>query len=94
MVLEPDLRVAAHLVPAEFRWIELSDGRVTMYGMCPVGGAQRCRIEHRLACSRQELPDLWPWLSVLRAENRRSAERLREEPSIMPPGDEQLPDVG
>lgn len=85
------MRVLAHLVPAEHRWIELSDGRVTVYGVCPVDGTQLCRIEHRLACAGQELPDLWPWLTTLRNENGRMARRQEPEP---PPGDTQLPDVG
>ncbi|WP_329579042.1 DUF6083 domain-containing protein [Streptomyces sp. NBC_01361] len=91
VLLEPGMRVLAHLVPAEHRWIELSDGRVTVYGVCPVDGTQRCRIEHRLACAGQELPDLWPWLTTLRNENGRMARRQEPEP---PPGDAQLPDVG
>ncbi|EFL34865.1 predicted protein [Streptomyces viridochromogenes DSM 40736] len=48
----------AHTVPAERRWIELSDGRVTVYGVCPPDPFQRCRIEHRPACSAQRLPDM------------------------------------
>ncbi|MGW3145636.1 DUF6083 domain-containing protein [Streptomyces sp. NPDC001177] len=42
---------AGPYVLAEHRWIELSDGRVTVYGVCPPDPFQRCRIEHRLACS-------------------------------------------
>jgi hypothetical protein len=91
VLLEPGMRVPAHLVPAEHRWIELSDGRVAMYGVCPVDGTQRCRIEHRLACAGQRRPDLWPWLTTLRDENKRMARRQEPAP---PPGDDQLPDVG
>lgn len=94
VLLEPGLRVAAHLVPAEFRWIELSDGRVTVYGVCPVDGGQQCRVEHRLACSGQELPDLWPWLTMLREENKRRAARLEVEPPASSAEGEGLPDVG
>ncbi|MEV6161543.1 DUF6083 domain-containing protein [Streptomyces sp. NPDC052052] len=50
----------AHVVPAEYRWIETSDGRVAVYGVWPPDPFQRCRIEHRLACPEQALPDLWP----------------------------------
>ncbi|MEU6592526.1 hypothetical protein ABZ923_25420 [Streptomyces sp. NPDC046881] len=32
-------------------------------------------MEHRLACSAQRLPDLWPWLTMLRGENGRHTER-------------------
>ncbi|MFI8238533.1 DUF6083 domain-containing protein [Streptomyces sp. NPDC085866] len=78
-------------VPAEHRWIELSDGRVTVYGVCPPDQFQRCRIEHRLACPAQPLPDLWPWLTALRGENARQAERDEPEP---PPPPEQWPDAG
>ncbi|MFD9072833.1 DUF6083 domain-containing protein [Streptomyces lasiicapitis] len=91
VLLEPELTVAAHVVPAEHRWITLSDGRVTVYGVCPPDPLQRCRIEHRLACAAQPLPDLWPWLTVLRAENARRSER-REEP--LPEVGLELPDVG
>ncbi|GAA4050831.1 DUF6083 domain-containing protein [Streptomyces shaanxiensis] len=76
VLLEPDVEVLAHLVPAEHRWIVLSDGRVAVYGVCPPEADQRCRIEHRLACAEQGLPDLWPWLTALRGENGRQAERL------------------
>jgi hypothetical protein len=60
VLLEPGVDVLAHLVPAEYRWIGLSDGRVTVYAVCPPDSSQRCRIEHRLACPGQQLPDLWP----------------------------------
>ncbi|WP_223281525.1 DUF6083 domain-containing protein [Streptomyces antnestii] len=70
VLLEPGMRLPAHLVPAEQRWIELSDGRVTVYGVCPVDATQQCRIEHRLACAGQALPDLWPWLTTLRGDAR------------------------
>ncbi|MEU8432995.1 DUF6083 domain-containing protein [Streptomyces sp. NPDC029216] len=75
VLLEPDMEPLAHIVPAEHRWIEVSDGRVTVYGVCPPVQDQRCRIEHRLACSAQPLPDLWPWLTILRTENGRRVER-------------------
>ncbi|MGW0579217.1 DUF6083 domain-containing protein [Streptomyces sp. NPDC002920] len=92
VLLEPDMHPLAHTVPAERRWITLSDGRVTVYGVCPPVVEQRCRIEHRLACPGQELPDLWPWLTTLRGENRRAAER-REDPAAPKPA-EDWPDVG
>ncbi|MFE3926982.1 DUF6083 domain-containing protein [Streptomyces sp. YIM B13508] len=92
VLLEPDMRPLAHTVPAEHRWIELSDGRVTVYGVCPPDQFQRCRIEHRLACPAQPLPDLWPWLTSLRGENARQAERQNDpEP---PPPPEEWPDAG
>jgi uncharacterized protein DUF6083 len=92
VLFEPDMTVPAHTVPAEHRWIELSDGRVTVYGVCPPDPYQRCRIEHRLACSAQPLPDLWPWLTTLRGENARRAERQPlPEPPELP---EQWPDAG
>ncbi|MGV9563896.1 DUF6083 domain-containing protein [Streptomyces sp. NPDC003480] len=92
VLLEPDMAPLAHTVPAEHRWIELSDGRVTVYGVCPPDPFQRCRIEHRLACSAQPLPDLWPWLTVLRDENARRVERLADPEPPEPPGE--WPDVG
>jgi hypothetical protein len=85
VLLEPEMYVPAHLVPAEHRWIVLSDGRVAVYGVCPPDTSQRCRIEHRLTCSAQPLPDLWPWLTALREENARRAER-NGGPEPEPPG--------
>lgn len=92
VMLEPDMAPLAHTVPAEYRWIELSDGRVGVYGVCPPDQFQRCRIEHRLACPAQRLPDLWPWLTTLRGENARQAER-QNEPKPPPPVEE-WPDAG
>ncbi|MEV3989066.1 DUF6083 domain-containing protein [Streptomyces sp. NPDC049837] len=66
--------------------------RVTVYGVCPPDQFQRCRIEHRLACPAQPLPDLWPWLTTLRGENTRQAARQNgPEP---PPSPEEWPDAG
>lgn len=92
VLLEPGVEVPAHLVPAGHRWIPLSDGRVAMYGVCPPDGSQRCRIEHRLACAQQPLPDLWPWLTALREENARAAERRTDPEPPRPP--EVWPDAG
>ncbi|TLS41120.1 hypothetical protein FE633_38065 [Streptomyces montanus] len=95
VLLEPGVDVLAHLVPAEHRWIVLSDGRVTVYGVCPPDPFQRCRIEHRLACPGQRLPDLWRWLTAMRAENARRSERQagsKAGPELPP--DLGLPDVG
>lgn len=87
------MRPPAHTVPAEYRWIELSDGRVTVYGVCPPDQFQCCRIEHRLACPQQALPDLWPWLTSLREENTGQAHRQSApEPPHIPPQD--WPDAG
>lgn len=93
VLLEPGVTVLTHLVLAEHRWIVLSDGRVTVYGVCPPDATQRCRIEHRLACPAQELPDLWPWLTALREESRRASER-RDDGDQPPEPDIELPDVG
>ncbi|MFE7760123.1 DUF6083 domain-containing protein [Streptomyces sp. NPDC057438] len=93
VLLEPDMRPLAHTVPADHRWLELSDGRVTVYGVCPPDQFQRCRIEHRLACPQQARPDLWPWLTSLREENERQAQRQSTpEPPRLPP--EEWPDAG
>ncbi|MFF7204989.1 MULTISPECIES: DUF6083 domain-containing protein [unclassified Streptomyces] len=93
VLLEPELTVLAHRVPAEHRWIVLPDGRVTVYGVCPPDPFQRCRIEHRLACAAQSLPDLWPWLTMVRVENGRKAERQESEESTRLRQVE-LPDAG
>jgi hypothetical protein len=95
VLLEPGVDVLAHLVPAEHRWITVSDGRVTVYAVCPPVAEQRCRIEHRLACSGQQLPDLWPWLTAMREENARATERLaRGEPEPVSLTELELPDAG
>ncbi|MEW2449564.1 DUF6083 domain-containing protein [Streptomyces parvulus] len=92
VLLEPNMNPLAHTVPAAHRWIELTDGRVTVYGVCPPDQSQRCRVEHRLACPAQPRPDLWPWLTSLRTENARRAERhLDPEP---PPPPEEWPYAG
>ncbi|MFJ9362512.1 DUF6083 domain-containing protein [Streptomyces mirabilis] len=95
VLLEPKVTVLAHLVPAEHRWIVVSNGRVTVYGVCPPVAEQRCRIEHRLTCPGQELPDLWPWLTAMREESRRASERQvdGDQPPRLGP-DIELPDVG
>ncbi|MGQ5578971.1 DUF6083 domain-containing protein [Streptomyces sp. ECR3.8] len=86
---QTDMRPLAHTVPADHRWIELSDERVMAYGVCPPDQLQRCRIEHRLGLA-QPLPDLWPLLTSLRGENARQAER-RDDPKPPP---EEWPDAG
>jgi hypothetical protein len=92
VLLEPDMMPLAHTVPAEHRWIVLSDGRVTVYGVCPPDPFQRCRIEHRLACSAQPLPDLWQWLTALREENARRVERRTDPEPLRSPVE--WPDAG
>lgn len=92
VLLEPGVDVLAHLVPAEHRWIELSDGRVTVYGVCPPDPEQRCRVEHRLACSKQVLPDLWPWLTAVREKNARRADRHAASGPLL--REVELPDAG
>ncbi|GGW38449.1 hypothetical protein GCM10010350_22410 [Streptomyces galilaeus] len=92
VMLEPGMEPLAHTVPAERRWITVSDGRVTAYGVCPPVVEQRCRIEHELACPGRALPDLWPWLTLLREENRRASERRDEPGPSMPP--KELPATG
>ncbi|MEV4439621.1 hypothetical protein AB0K09_11450 [Streptomyces sp. NPDC049577] len=44
-----------------------------------------------MACPEQPLPDLWPWLTALRGENARQAERNEPEPPSPP---ERWPDAG
>ncbi|MEV1022189.1 DUF6083 domain-containing protein [Streptomyces sp. NPDC050264] len=80
VLLEPNMEVSAHLIPAESRWITVSDGQVVVYGVCPPDTAQLGRIEHRLVCPEQELPDLWPWLTELREKNAWRAQRLVDPP--------------
>lgn len=79
VMLEPGIQPPAHTVPAQHRWITLPDGRVTVYEVCPPVTEQRCRVAHELACPARELPNLWPWLTALREENKRASKR-RDEP--------------
>ncbi|MFD4596769.1 DUF6083 domain-containing protein [Streptomyces sp. NPDC058464] len=92
VMLEPGMEPLVHTVPPEHRWITLADGTVTVYEVAPPVAEQRCRIEHRLACPEQALPDLWPWLSSLREENRRASERRDEPEPPVPPAE--LPAAG
>lgn len=92
VLLEPVLRPLAHTVPPERRWIEISRGRVTVYGVCPPVAEQRCRIEHALVCPSQPPPDLWPELTRLRDLNAERSKLRADAPRI--PGGEQLPDAG
>jgi hypothetical protein len=92
VMLEPDMEPLAHTVPAERRWITVSDGRVTVYGVCPPVVDRRCRIEHELACPQRRLPDLWRWLTSLREENRRAMERRDGPEPPTPPAE--LPVAG
>ncbi|MYT31491.1 MULTISPECIES: DUF6083 domain-containing protein [unclassified Streptomyces] len=75
ILLEPDMTPLAHTVPPDHRWIELSDGQVALYGVCPPVPDQRCRIEHELACPALPPPDPWCRLTALRHENARRAAR-------------------
>ncbi|MEV6759044.1 DUF6083 domain-containing protein [Streptomyces sp. NPDC051214] len=92
VLLEPVWRPLAHRVPPERRWIGISRGRVTVYGVCPPVAEQRCRIEHALVCPGQPLPGLWPELTKMREVNAQKAARRKDKPAL--PGGEQLRDVG
>lgn len=73
-MLEPDFRSPAHTVPPRQRWY-VRQGWAVQDDSCPKPG-QQCHIPHALACPDQELPDLWRWLTALREENLRKAQRL------------------
>lgn len=74
VMLEPDFEPAAHVVPPRQRWV-IRRGRAVQDDGCPNQG-QQCRVAHSLTCPDQNLPDLWPWLTTLRKENHRKAQRL------------------
>lgn len=74
IMLEPDFAPAAHTVPPRQRWY-VRQGWAVLDDGCPQP-RQKCRVAHALACPDQELPDLWPWLTTLRKESHRKAQRL------------------
>ncbi|MEU1851870.1 DUF6083 domain-containing protein [Streptomyces sp. NPDC019990] len=92
VLLEPDMTVPAHMVPAWHRWYVDSGGTAwNSRGDEPAPGAV-CRVPHRIACPglRQEEIGLWRWLEALRAENARRAWRRADAET----GPGALPDAG
>ncbi|MFE7357934.1 DUF6083 domain-containing protein [Streptomyces sp. NPDC057543] len=89
VLLEPRITVPAHTVPPRRRWIITSDGAaMNLWDAEPLPGT-RCRIAHRTVCPYLQPEDPWPWITALRQENERRAQRL-----FNLPDDWDLPDTG
>jgi hypothetical protein len=92
--LEPVNVLPAHFVPPRQRWLINSDGVAwNPWNAEPTEGAQ-CRISHMVACPGIEPPDLWPWLTAMREENARRAQRLFNPPRTPTLPKVEVPDVG
>ncbi|MFH9013742.1 DUF6083 domain-containing protein [Streptomyces sp. NPDC017943] len=95
VLLEPDLPVPAHMVPAWHRWYVDSDGTAWNSRESEPEPGAVCRIPHRITCPalRLEEAGLWRWLDAVRAENARAAlRRAAVGPAPEPPG--ALPNAG
>ena len=92
VLLEPDVPVPAHLVPAWHRWYVDSDGTAWNSREDEPAPGAACRIPHRIACPGLSLEEtgLWRWLAAVRAENARRARRRADEEGLP----EALPDAG
>ncbi|MFD0019796.1 DUF6083 domain-containing protein [Streptomyces sp. NPDC058382] len=89
VLLEPRIVVAAHTVPPRRRWILTQDGRaMNLWDAEPLPGA-RCRIAHRTVCPYLHREDEPLWVTAVRQENERRAQRLFELP-----GTWAFPDAG
>ncbi|MFC9510284.1 DUF6083 domain-containing protein [Streptomyces sp. NPDC057002] len=92
VLLEPDMPVPAHMVPAWHRWYVDANGTAwNSRADEPAPGAV-CRIPHRIACPGLRLEEigLWRWLDAVRTENARRAWRKADEEATREP----LPDAG
>ncbi|MFJ8025878.1 DUF6083 domain-containing protein [Streptomyces sp. NPDC096311] len=78
--LDPVNVVPAHMVPPRFRWLINADGVAWNPWLAePTPGAV-CRIPHRLVCPGLPEVNPWMWLTVMRGENERQAQRLYNPP--------------
>ncbi|MFF1834867.1 DUF6083 domain-containing protein [Streptomyces sp. NPDC058231] len=80
VLLEPRIVVAAHTVPPRRRWILTPDGKaMNLWDAEPLPGT-RCRIAHRAVCPYLPREDDPLWVTALRQENERRAQRLFDLP--------------
>lgn len=78
--LDPVNVVPSHMVPPRFRWLINTDGVAWNTWLAePTPGAQ-CRIPHHLVCPGLEPANPWAWLTAVRLENERKAQRLYNPP--------------
>jgi hypothetical protein len=92
VLLEPDMPVPAHMVPAWHRWYLDSNGTAWNSREDEPAPGAVCRVPHRIACPGLRLEEigLWRWLDAVRAENARRAWRKAEEEA----GPGAFPDAG
>ncbi|MFI8346735.1 DUF6083 domain-containing protein [Streptomyces sp. NPDC085596] len=92
VLLEPDLFVPAHMVPAWHRWyVDTNDTAWNSREAEPSPGGF-CRIPHLIACPGLKLEEigLWRWLDAVRQENARRARRKADGEDAP----EALPNIG
>ncbi|MCX4706749.1 DUF6083 domain-containing protein [Streptomyces sp. NBC_01373] len=87
--LDPVEALPSHFVPPGERWMVDGNGVAWNAGDAEPAQGAVCRIAHRLACPGLEPVDLWRWLTAVRAENARKAQRLFNPPRLPEP-----PEVG
>ncbi|WP_405802685.1 DUF6083 domain-containing protein [Streptomyces sp. NBC_01187] len=72
VLLEPDMPVPSHIVPAGHRWTIADDGIAINTGTQSLPAGTVCRIPHALVCPRDDPPDqLPPFFTALWQENER-----------------------
>lgn len=85
--LDPVEVLPSHFVPPGQRWMVDENGVAWNAGDAEPAPGMACRIAHRLACPGLEPLDLWRWLTAMREENARKAQRLFNPPRLPePPG--------
>ncbi|MFF9815014.1 DUF6083 domain-containing protein [Streptomyces sp. NPDC014006] len=77
VLLEPGLRMPAHLVPGGHRWHVDGNGVAWNGGLDEPRPGETCRIPHRLACPGLTSDEIepWRWLAAVRDRNGASARR-------------------
>lgn len=83
--LDPVNTVPTHMVPPGFRWLIDSDGTAWNPSLAePTAGAV-CRVPHALVCPGVPEANPWRWLTAVREENERRAQRLYNPPRSTAP---------
>ncbi|MEU3886367.1 DUF6083 domain-containing protein [Streptomyces sp. NPDC029041] len=92
VLLEPDMPVPAHMVPAWHRWYVDSNGTAWNSREDEPAPGAVCRVPHRIACPglSPEEAGIWRWLDAVREENARRARRKADGGT----GPAALPDAG
>ncbi|MEW1692946.1 DUF6083 domain-containing protein [Streptomyces sp. NPDC091265] len=80
VLLEPRIHVAAHTLLPRRRWLLSPDGvAMNLWDAEPLPDT-RCRIAHRAVCPHLPREGEPPWVTAIRQENERRAQRLFDLP--------------